>query len=127
MKVNAGLWEDTSHSNAFHSVSGALHDPMPGYHIVGSYKTFDHYGNLQLTFQRKGDTGNEYAVDADIDDAQGIEHIFQVIRNTIAGPTNPYDIRDILLQQKPKVDPGFNFQFAERVTVAKPSAARASG
>src|SRR5262249_9391920 len=70
----------------FHSVSAALHDPMPGYHIVSSFKTFDHYGNLQLTFQRRGDTGADYAADIDIDDAQGIEHAFQVIRNSVTDP-----------------------------------------
>jgi hypothetical protein len=76
---------------------------MPGYHTVSSYKTFDRYGNLQLTLQRKGDTGTDYAADVDIDDAQGVEHIFKVLRNSIEGPTNPYDIRDILLQQSPRI------------------------
>ena len=106
IKVTAGLVEETAHSSAFHSVDAPLHDPLPGYKIVLSFKTFDRYGNLQLTFQRKGDTGADYAADVDIDDAQGVEHIFQVLRNSVHGPTNPYDIHDILLQQKPAVDPG---------------------
>jgi hypothetical protein len=110
--TTAGLVEEAAHANSLHSVSAALHDPMPGYHIVSSYKTFDRYGNLQLTFQRRGDTGTDYAADVDIDDAQGIEHIFQVLRNSIQGPTNPYDIHDILLQQKPPVDPTYDFKFA---------------
>lgn len=112
VRTSADLVEETGHSNAFHSVSAALHDPMPGYHIVSSFKTFDRYGNLQLTFQRRGDTGDDYAADVDIDDAQGFEHIFQVLRNAVEGPTNPYNIHDILLQQTPKVDPGYGFVFA---------------
>jgi hypothetical protein len=112
IRTTAALVEEAAHSNSFHEVSPALHDPLPGYNMLQSFKTFDHYGNLQLTFQRRGDTGNDYAVDVDIDDAQGIEHIFQVVRNSINGPTNPYDIHDILLQQQPKVDPGYDFVFA---------------
>jgi hypothetical protein len=112
LRTSAALLEEVGQSNAFHIVSAALHEPMPGYTIVSSYKTFDQYGNLQLTFQRKGDTGNDYAADIDIDDAQGINHIFQVVRNSVNGPTNPYDIHDILLQQKPQVNPGYNFTFA---------------
>ena len=117
MQVTAALVEETAHSTAsFHSVSAALHDPLPGYKIISSFKTFDRYGNLQLTFQRRGDTGVDYAVDVDIDDAQGVEHIFQVLRNSVHGPTNPYDIHDILLQQKPVVDPLYTFNFATKVT-----------
>ena len=110
--TSAALVEETGHSNAFHAVSAALHDPMPGYHTVSSFKTFDRYGNLQLTFQRRGDTGDDYAVDVDIDDAQGFEHIFQVLRNAVEGPTNPYNIHDVLLQQTPRVDPKYGFVFA---------------
>ena len=118
VRITPDLVEETSHSNAFHSVSPALHAPLPGYQILSSYKTFDRYGNLQLTFQRKGDAGTDYVCDVDIDDAQGIEHIFQVVRNSISGTTNPYDIHDILLQQKPAVDPGYSFTFATMVTAA---------
>jgi hypothetical protein len=112
LRTTAALVEETAHSNAFHSVSAALHDPLPGYTMVSSYKTFDHYGNLQLTFQRRGNTGADYAADIDIDDAQGIEHIYQVLRNSVSGPTNPYDIHDILLRQQPAVNPGYGFIFA---------------
>jgi len=121
LRTTAALVEETAHSHLFHPVSAVLHDPLPGYAIVSSYKTFDHYGNLQLTFQRRGNTGNDYAIDIDIDDAQGIEHIFQVLRNSVSGPTNPYDIHDILLGQKPPVDPTYEFVFATAVTaVARP-------
>jgi hypothetical protein len=111
LRTTAALVEETGNSKFFHSVSPALHEPLPGYRIVSSYKTFDRYGNLQLTFQRRGDTGSDYAADVDIDDAQGIEHIFQVLRNTASGPTNPYDIHEILLQQQPPVDPAYSFLF----------------
>ena len=116
LRTTAALLEETAHSHLFHPVSAALHEPLPGYSVMSSFKTFDHYGNLQLTFQRRGDTGNDYAADIDIDDAQGIEHIFQVLRNSVAGPTNPYDIHDILLQQKPSVNPGYQFVFATAAT-----------
>lgn len=111
-RTTAALREEVAASPLFHSVSAALHDPVPGYRIVDSYKTFDRYGNLQLTFQRRGDSGDDYVADVDIDDAQGIEHIFQVIRNSIAGPTNPFDIHDILIADQ-KLDPGYGFVFAK--------------
>lgn len=112
VRTSAALVEETAQSNAFHAVSTAMHNSMPGYQIVSSYKTFDRYGNLQLTFQRRGETGDDYAADVDIDDAQGFEHIFQVLRNEVQGPTDPYNIHDVLLQQNPRVDPGYNFVFA---------------
>jgi hypothetical protein len=114
IKTTPALYEEASSSAALHAVSEALHTPLPGYQMLPSYKTFDHYGNLQLTFQRRGNTGVDYAVDVDIDDAQGVEHIFQVIGNAFKGPTNPYNIHDILLQQNPRVDPGYAFNFAAR-------------
>ena len=117
VKANAALLEETSHSNAFHQVSPSLHEPAPGYKIVSSFKTFDHYGNLQLTFQRFGETGSDYAVDVDIDDAQGIQHVFQVVRNSVKGPTNPYDIHELLLAQAPVVDPAYDFVFATKLKV----------
>lgn len=110
--TTAALVEETAQSNAFHQVSPALHVPLAGYHTVSSYKTFDHYANLQLTFQRRGEAGDDYVADVDIDDAQGIEHVFQVIRNTATGPTNPYDIHELLLQQNPPIRPGYEFVFA---------------
>lgn len=97
-------------SNGFHSVPDALHQPLPGYEPVSSYKTFDRYGNLQLTFQRTAD-GSKAAADVDIDDAQGIPHLYQVVRNAFTGGTNPYDIHEILLGQQPRVDPRYGFVF----------------
>jgi hypothetical protein len=91
----------------FHSVSDVLHDPPPGFHAVDSYKTMDHYGNLQLTFSRN-DAG-QWNVDMDIDDAQGFEHIFQVVHNAVTQqPTHPYNIHEILVEFQ-ELDPGYTF------------------
>ncbi len=90
----------------FREVSGALHDPPPGYVRTDSFKTRETYGNLQLTFFRKQDA-LEYLVDADLDDAQGIEHIFQVLGHALTGgETHPYDIHQILLAHH-GIDPGY--------------------
>ena len=91
-------------SNLFDEVSGALHTPPPGFKSADSFKTRDKYGNLQLSFFSKPDT-LEFMIDADIDDASGIEHIFQVIRPWLTGKnTNPYDVHEILLAYQ-KIDP----------------------
>jgi hypothetical protein len=98
----------------FHEVSEALHDPTPGYVRDRSFKTMDHYGNLQLSFFKN--TNGEYTVDMDIDDAQGFEHIFQVVRN-ITGPTNPYNIHEILLAAQ-HLDAGYDFILPEVIATA---------
>ena len=92
----------------FDEVSGALHNPdEEGFHLAGSYKTQDQYGNLQLTFFANTATPPKFKVDADIDDAQGIGHIFQVLRNWLTGrETHPYDIHQILVRHQ-KIDPGY--------------------
>ena len=117
IRINPALMEEVENSPLFHSVSPALHEPVPGYVITESFKTLDHYGNLQLTFQRKGTTGGDYVADVDIDDAQGIEHLFQVLRNSISGPTNPFDIHDILISDQ-QLRPGYSFVFAQPAAVA---------
>jgi hypothetical protein len=125
--VERGLREETinsRNSGLFHKVSGSLHklppefedfeptDPSlkppdrPGFEPADSFKTNDKYGNLQLTFFRKGD---EFVADIDIDDAAGIEHIFQVLHNHFTGePTHPYNIHEILVA-KQKLDPKYTF------------------
>jgi hypothetical protein len=104
------LREETKNSVAeglFRKVSGALHHPPAGFSDAGSFKTHDHYGNLQLTFFMKG---NDCVADIDIDDAGGVEHIFQVLRNKLSGnPTHPYNIHQILVGYQ-KLDPGYTFQ-----------------
>jgi hypothetical protein len=59
---------------------------------------------LQLTFFVKGD---EWVADIDIDDAGGLEHVFQVLRNKLSGrPTHPYNIHEILVKFQ-QLDPGY--------------------
>jgi hypothetical protein len=98
--VNTGL---------FHSVSGSLHHlpaQFVGFEPAGSFKTDDHFGNLQLTFFMKGD---ECVADIDIDDAAGLGHIFQVLKNHFTGsPTHPYNIHQILVIHQ-HLDPSYRF------------------
>lgn len=104
------LREETKHSVAdglFKSVSGSLHhlpSQFVGYTGAGSFKSHDRYGNLQLTFFMKGD---ECVADIDIDDASGLEHVFQVLNNALPGnSTHPYNIQQILIAHQ-KLDPGY--------------------
>ncbi len=77
--------------------SGKLHAPPPGFVSAGSFKTADRYGNLQLSFFASTSPPIAFKVDADIDDAAGLGHTFQVLRNFIThGMTHPYDIHQIL-------------------------------
>ncbi len=103
------LREETKNSVAeglFRNVDGSLHHPPSGFSSAGSFKTSDHYGNLQLTFFMKGD---ECVADIDIDDAAGLEHVFQVLRNKFSGsPTHPYNIHEILVGHQ-GLDPGYTF------------------
>jgi hypothetical protein len=53
--------------------------------------------------------GNDCVADIDIDDAAGLEHLFQVVRNALTGrPTSPFDIHEILVQHQ-MLDPGYRF------------------
>ena len=82
----------------------------------GSFKSRDPHANLQVTFMRSTDTG-ELAADIDIDEASGIEHGFEVIRNaTFHRRTNPYVIREFLLNTdrvRRSLDPGYDVQVLE--------------
>ncbi len=112
--IQSDLISETRHSVAntiFHPVDEALHEPPPGFEPAGSYKTSDHYGNLQLSFF--SGPSERFALDMDIDDAQGLDHIFQVIRNFVTGqPTHPYNIHEILVQFQ-KLDPGYRLNVRE--------------
>jgi len=109
--VSKELREETKNSVAeglFDPADQSQHHPPEGFSHAGSFKTPDHYGNLQLTFFMKGD---ECVADIDIDDANGLEHIFQVLRNKLSGnPTHPYNIHEILVGYQ-HLDPGYTFQF----------------
>jgi len=105
--VTRELREETKNAAAaglFAPADSSLHHPPKDHQHAGSFKTQDHYGNLQLTFFVKGD---DWCADIDIDDAAGLAHAFQVMRNTLTGrPTHPYDIHQILLHHQ-RLDPGY--------------------
>lgn len=91
-------------SDTFRTVDGSLHDPPPGFAPAGSFKSLDAFGNLQMTFFR---SASRLVADIDIDDAAGLGHVFQVMRNHITGrPTHPYNIHEILVMHQ-KLDPGY--------------------
>jgi hypothetical protein len=98
--VQQGLFdlvEAAASAGRFHVVSSKLHEPPVGLAHAGSFKTEEPYGNLQLTFFGSLASPRTYQVDADIDDAAGVGHVFQVMRNWITkGTTHPYDIHEIL-------------------------------
>ena len=93
----------------FSEVNGSLHHPPAGFDLAGSFKTHDRYGNLQLTFFSDG---TNWRADVDIDDAGGLEHVFQVVRNSVSGrPTHPYDIHEILVVHQ-RLTPGYDLMLA---------------
>jgi hypothetical protein len=108
VNVSQELREETKNSvqdGLFDPVSGLLHRIPDGFTEAGSFKTQDHYGNLQLTFCARG---NEWRADVDIDDAGGVEHVFQVLRNTLSGsPTHPYNIHQLLVHYQ-KLELGYD-------------------
>jgi len=109
---DAALLEEVMDSHQFNSVDFSLHKNILGYTRFASYKTLDREGNLQLTFSRKGATGNDYLVDMDIDEAQGIAHAFEVIQNVFTGKTNPYNVREILMATQ-GLRPLYTFELPE--------------
>jgi hypothetical protein len=101
-------------SDKFKSAPATLHAPLSGYQLEDSFKSRDAHANLQVTFMRHKQSG-ELAADVDIDEAAGIEHGREVIRNAITGGrTNPYLVRELLLLFDPVekvLDPGYRFVF----------------
>lgn len=86
----------------FERASGLLHSYSAP--RLGSFKTCDRYGSLQLTFF--GQHGSAI-VEADLDEAKGIGHLFQVLRNALPGvATDPYDLHQILTFHQ-KLEPGY--------------------
>lgn len=92
----------------FRPVDGSLHTPPPGFSHAGSFKhDLFQAGVLQLTFFSSDDQPLRFRIDADIDDAGGLGHVFQVLRNWITkGDTNPYDIHQILTYHQ-QLAPGY--------------------
>jgi hypothetical protein len=92
----------------FDAVDGSLHQPPDRYRLVDSYKTSpDKYGNLQVTFFASVATPLTFKADIDIDDARGVEHVFQVLTHWMTGEgTHPYDIHQVLVAYQ-GLDPGY--------------------
>jgi hypothetical protein len=127
--IDGALVEQAADSSDFHAADFSLHKEIPPYRLFSSFKTLDAEGNLQLTFSRNGNTGNDYLVDMDIDEAQGIKHVFEVIHNVFTGLTNPYNVREILAAGQ-GLKPLYSFEFAQRkvAKLVKPGkAAKAKG
>jgi hypothetical protein len=62
----------------------------------------------------RDDSSGRFAADVDIDEASGIEHGFEVLRNRFQGRTNPYLIRELLLLadfETGALNPGYRFVF----------------
>ena len=96
----------------FSAAPSTLHTPPVGFVHEGSYKTLDSYGNLQLTFFHDVVIDGRYMVDVDIDDAGGLNHVFQVLHNSLTNePTHPYNIHEILLVHQ-ELDPRYRFVLA---------------
>jgi hypothetical protein len=96
-RVASGLREQLRAAPMFKSAPGALHEPPPGFSPpLESFKSKDPHANLQVTFMTELATGG-LAADIDIDEASGIEHGFEVIRNAVFKKrTNPFLIREFM-------------------------------
>jgi hypothetical protein len=99
--------KNSARAGLFDEVSSLLHHPPAGLEHAGSFKTPDHYANLQLTFFTNG---TDWMADVDIDDAKGLKHVFQVLRDQLTNrPTHPYDIHELLLFHQ-KLDAGYTLE-----------------
>jgi hypothetical protein len=99
--------KNSAGAGLFVEAPSTLHHPPAGMQPAGSFKTPDHYANLQLTFFTNG---TDWVADVDIDDANGLAHVFQVLRNQLTNrPTHPYDIHELLLSYQ-KLDPGYRLE-----------------
>jgi hypothetical protein len=104
-------------SDRFKSAPSLLHEPPKGFRRLDSFKTRDAHANLQVTFMQQAASGAVWA-DIDIDEASGIEHGFEVIRNALLkGRTNPFLVRELLLLSDPSspIDPGYDLLFVRNI------------
>jgi len=115
-KVKKGLAGKLRNSTLYKSAKDDLHKPLKGYvkSVEGSFKSHDAHANIQVTFQEETAT-SALAADIDIDEASGIEHGFEVIRNaTFNKRTNPYLIREFMASAdriKQTLTPPYSFTF----------------
>lgn len=106
VEVPGALFEQVpALGEVFRPVNGSLHKPPSGqFTPAGSFKTLDAFGNLQLTFFTDGTT---FCADVDIDDAAGLGHVLQVVRNSVTqSPTHPFNINQILVRHQ-NLDAGY--------------------
>ena len=110
VEIPAAIKEHMSelvNADLFRKVDGSLHEPPKGFVPAGSFKTLDAFGNLQMTLFECDD---QCVADVDIDDAAGLGHVFQVMRNRLTGnPTHPYNIHEILIAHQ-HLDPGYRLE-----------------
>lgn len=89
----------------FETADQSLHKPLKDYKIFKSFKSRDARANIQFTLMRHNANGT-MAADIDIDEASGIRHGFEVLRNQLTGgKTNPYQVHQLLLLTE--LDPGY--------------------
>lgn len=111
-RVDPAMADVLRRSNRYKSAPSLLHTPPRGFERLDSFKTRDAHANLQVTFMRESSSGVTWA-DIDIDEASGVEHGFEVIRNAVVdGRTNPFVVRDLLLLAAPDapIDPGYDLR-----------------
>jgi hypothetical protein len=114
--VRPAIQRVLENQDLFQKVDGSLHDPLPGFQRRESYKSKDRFANLQVTLMENRATG-ALAADFDIDEAQGLKHWGEVLRNKIRRlRTHPYIVRELLILAEPTelvLDPGYGFLFAD--------------
>jgi hypothetical protein len=107
--ISQAIWLRVPIDERYRWVDSSLHQPPPEYTAIGSWKTLERAGNLQLTFfgpDDELDIDKPLKLDADIDDAAGIGHVFQVLGHALTnGVTHPYDIHEILVFRQELVLP----------------------
>lgn len=108
-RVNENLLDQIRESqDIFSPASGISHSFPRGWERIetlGSFKTRERQGNLQLTFATNSD--NHLMADIDIDDNQGVAHAFDVIGHALSGAdTHPFNIHQILIALQ-GIDPGY--------------------
>lgn len=106
-RVNEDLFAAVSQSSKFSEAPNTLHEPMPGFERDRSFKTVDNRANLQISFMRRN---GELAADIDIDEASGLAHAGEVVRNFVRGKTSPYRIYELLFVDK-ELEPPYSFVF----------------
>lgn len=91
--------------HVFQDADDSLHQPDVGYQNCGSVKSREGHGNLQLSFSKRTNDEQPTRVDADVDEAAGLGHAGQVLRNWLTGgKTHPYDVHQILMVHQEGTD-----------------------